>query len=55
MRRHTSSDSRKDKARAAWGSELTSVDDVAATFAKFCKGEINMLPWWVGGWWGLGL
>eukprot|EP00963_Diacronema_lutheri_P008454 scaffold752_cov322-Pavlova_lutheri.AAC.51 len=28
-----------------WGEELSSMDDVYAVFAKFCKGEISCLPW----------
>ncbi|WIA22217.1 hypothetical protein OEZ85_004547 [Tetradesmus obliquus] len=45
MRRHTSSDKRKDAARAAWGAELAGPEDVADVFVRYCKGEITMLPW----------
>lgn len=31
--------------RAAWGHELTSESDVAATFVRYVRGQIPMLPW----------
>mmetsp|Transcript_5107 Transcript_5107/g.14031 ORF Transcript_5107/g.14031 Transcript_5107/m.14031 type:complete len:332 (-) Transcript_5107:200-1195(-) len=31
--------------RAAWGHELTSVEDVCATFVRYVRGQIPMLPW----------
>jgi hypothetical protein len=37
MRRHTSSDKRKDAARAAWGAELAGPEDVADVFVRYCK------------------
>ncbi|EFJ44235.1 hypothetical protein VOLCADRAFT_95450 [Volvox carteri f. nagariensis] len=45
MRRHTSTDARKERARAAWGSSLESEDDVKAVFAKYFKGEVKLFPW----------
>ncbi|KAG2491425.1 hypothetical protein HYH03_010213 [Edaphochlamys debaryana] len=45
MRRHTSSDARKEKARAAWGATLSGVEDVQEVFVKYVKGEVTMLPW----------
>jgi hypothetical protein len=37
MRRHTSSDKRKDAARTAWGAELAGPEDVADVFVRYCK------------------
>lgn len=37
MRRHTSSDKRKDAARAAWGTALASEADVVDVFVAYCK------------------
>lgn len=45
MRPHTSSTKKKEKARTAWGAELTGLQDVKDVFAKYCKGEISVLPW----------
>eukprot|EP00891_Asterochloris_glomerata_P001320 jgi/Astpho2/1320/e_gw1.00024.9.1_t len=45
MRRHTSTEKRAQKARQSWGATLNGVDSVAAVFAKYTKGEIDMLPW----------
>jgi hypothetical protein len=48
MRRHTSSDKRKDAARSAWGAELAGPEDVADVFVRYCKvgrslGEVTAL------------
>jgi len=32
---------KKDK----WGKNLSSIDDVCRTFARYCEGQINELPW----------
>ncbi|GLC56702.1 hypothetical protein PLESTB_001136600 [Pleodorina starrii] len=45
MRRHTATDARKDKARAAWGAALEGEEDVKAVFAKYVKGEVKSFPW----------
>ena len=45
MSRPLSSDKRREKALAAWGSTVSSIDDVNAVFAKYLKGEIKQLPW----------
>eukprot|EP01024_Parvocaulis_polyphysoides_P015679 TRINITY_DN16910_c0_g1_i4.p1 TRINITY_DN16910_c0_g1~~TRINITY_DN16910_c0_g1_i4.p1 ORF type:complete len:592 (-),score=107.47 TRINITY_DN16910_c0_g1_i4:157-1746(-) len=45
MRRHTNSAVRKEKAKAAWGATLSSIDDIKLVFSKYCKGEIEMFPW----------
>eukprot|EP00798_Chlamydomonas_sp_ICE-L_P019960 gene19960-26668_t len=45
MKIHTSTESRKGTATAAWGSELKSVDDVKEVFTKYYKGDIALLPW----------
>jgi len=45
MSRPLSSDKRREKALAAWGSTVSSMEDVKAVFAKFLKGEIKQLPW----------
>jgi methylenetetrahydrofolate reductase (NADPH) len=45
LRRHSGSDKRREAARAAWGSELKSVADVADVFARYCRGDIKLLPW----------
>ena len=39
MRRHTSNEQRLGKAKAAWGADLTSVDDVVKVFVKYTSGE----------------
>ena len=38
MRRHTSSDKRKEKARDAWGTSPTSVSDIIQVFVKYTSG-----------------
>eukprot|EP00878_Enallax_costatus_P001814 GHUV01001972.1.p1 GENE.GHUV01001972.1~~GHUV01001972.1.p1 ORF type:complete len:597 (+),score=135.37 GHUV01001972.1:253-2043(+) len=45
MRRHSSSNKRKEAARAAWGAKLANTDDVIDVFVRYCKGEITVLPW----------
>ncbi|KAK9842600.1 hypothetical protein WJX81_008347 [Elliptochloris bilobata] len=45
MRRHSGSEKRREKARAAWGASLNSVADVVNVFVKYTSGEINVLPW----------
>ncbi|GIL46045.1 hypothetical protein Vafri_3133 [Volvox africanus] len=45
MRRLTSTDARKEKARIAWGSSLESEEDVKAVFSKYVKGEVKLFPW----------
>ena len=39
MRRHTSNEQRLGKAKAAWGADLTSVEDVVNVFVKYTSGE----------------
>ncbi len=38
MRRHSGSEKRREKARAAWGASLTSVADVVNVFVKYTSG-----------------
>lgn len=38
MRKHSGSQKGLEKARAAWGSALSSVDDVIKVFVKYCSG-----------------
>jgi hypothetical protein len=38
MRRHTSSDKRKEKARDAWGTSPSSVADIIQVFVKYTSG-----------------
>lgn len=45
LRYHTASTGRKAKALAAWGPELSSVDQVKAIFSKFYSGELAVFPW----------
>lgn len=45
MRKHSGSQKGLEKARAAWGSALSSVDDVIKVFVKYCSGEVDVLPW----------
>lgn len=45
MKMSTATDSRKEKALAAWGAELSSVDDVKQVFVKYYNGEVSVLPW----------
>lgn len=45
MRRHTSSDKRKQRARTAWGAELPGLEAVVDVFVKYCQGEVKLLPW----------
>ena len=47
MHPHAGNPARNEKSLAAWGAELKSVDDVKAVFAKYYKGEVATLPWWV--------
>lgn len=37
MRRHQSSDKRKNEARAAWGDSVANEQDVVDVFVKYCK------------------
>ena len=39
MRRHSGSEKRREKARAAWGASLTSVADVVNVFVKYTAGS----------------
>lgn len=39
MRRHTSNEQRLGKAKAAWGADLTSVEDVVNVFVKYTSGK----------------
>ena len=41
MRRHTSNDKRKEKAKAAWGSNLTTLNDIIAVFVGYTTGVCN--------------
>ncbi|KAG2433005.1 hypothetical protein HXX76_008732 [Chlamydomonas incerta] len=45
MRRHSTSEARREKARAAWGAAPATVDDVKQVFVKYINGEVSMLPW----------
>lgn len=45
MSKSTSSDKRREKARASWGATVTSVEDIQDVFAKYIKGDIQQLPW----------
>ena len=45
MRRHTSNDKRRERARAAWGAELSGVQSVVDVFVAYCCGEVKLLPW----------
>ena len=38
MRRHSGSEKRREKARAAWGANLNSVADVVNVFVKYTSG-----------------
>ena len=38
MRRHSGSQKGLEKARAAWGSSLSSIDDVISVFVNYCSG-----------------
>ena len=38
MRRHTGSEKRAEKAKAAWGTSLNSLQDVVAVFVKYTSG-----------------
>jgi hypothetical protein len=38
MRRHTSSDKRKEKARDAWGSSPSTLSDIIQVFVKYTSG-----------------
>lgn len=51
----TSSATRKTKAGAAWGTELTSIEDIKAVFVKYFAGEITLLPWADGAFEAVGL
>ena len=42
MRRHTSSEKRQEKARAAWGSNLDSIDSIIKVFVKYTKGARHL-------------
>ncbi len=41
MRRHTSSEKRAEKAKAAWGTSLNSLQDVCAVFVKYTAGGVG--------------
>ncbi|CAL8464700.1 g4235 [Coccomyxa elongata] len=46
MRRHTGSEKRAEKAKAAWGTSLTSLQDVYEVFTKYTSGTgVDVLPW----------
>jgi hypothetical protein len=45
MRRHTGSDKRRERARAAWGAELADEAAVAEVFVRYCRGDVKVLPW----------
>lgn len=42
MRRHTSSDKRKEKARAAWGNSPSSLADIIQVFVNYTTGEQHL-------------
>ena len=42
MRRHSSSAKALEKARAAWGASLSSIDDVIKVFVNYCSGCPHM-------------
>jgi len=44
MRRHTGSEKRAEKAKAAWGTSLTSIQDVCQVFTKYTSGNTHPLP-----------
>jgi hypothetical protein len=45
MRRHTSNDKRRERARAAWGAALPSLEAVTDVFVRYCQGDAKVLPW----------
>jgi len=45
MAKPVSSNKRREKAMASWGSSVSSVDDIKAVFTKYVEGEIKQLPW----------
>mmetsp|Transcript_44827 Transcript_44827/g.114603 ORF Transcript_44827/g.114603 Transcript_44827/m.114603 type:complete len:601 (+) Transcript_44827:95-1897(+) len=45
MSKAQSSEKRREKAMAAWGKTVTSLEDVKAVFANYVLGEIKQLPW----------
>lgn len=45
MRRHTSNDKRRERARAAWGAELAGEAAVVDVFVSYCRGDTKLLPW----------
>mmetsp|Transcript_3439 Transcript_3439/g.9965 ORF Transcript_3439/g.9965 Transcript_3439/m.9965 type:complete len:600 (-) Transcript_3439:1135-2934(-) len=45
MRRHTSDDKRREKAKAAWGAAPQTLEDVIKVFVAYTTGKVEVMPW----------